>query len=289
MNRREFMKTLATTGFAAGAAVAASHVRGPEKQGGSAAGKDIAERILDTRRLRCGYLIAAPYFTKDPNTGEMADFFFDLIKRLGELADFDIAWEAETTYTTLTEDLRRGKFDVFGAGLWPSVARAKAVHFSLPAFYSGVGIYVRHDDRRFDGDSARFNQPRYRIATIDGEMSQAIQQSDFPFASVLSLPDSTAFSMLAESVVTGKADAAFLGKEAAADYLRKKPGALRALELEQPLRVFETTWAFAYGSERLRNVIDTAVKDMTTSGFVNQVLVQHGLAGSFYRVRSPVA
>jgi ABC-type amino acid transport substrate-binding protein len=287
MNRRDFLKTLTTAGVAAGVAASTTRMMEPEMPGTSRV-NDVAERILASRRLRCGYVVGAPYFMKDPNTGKKSGLFYDLTQRLGEIADLEIMWETETTYATLTEDVRLGKFDVYGAGLWPNAQRAQAVTFSLPAFYSGVGIYVRNDDRRFDDASSQLNRPRYRIATIDGEMSQAIQQSDFPNASVLSLPGTTDISMLAESVMTGKADATFLQKAVAADYMRHKPKTLRALPLAQPLRLFENAWALGYGSERLKNMLDVAVKEMTTSGFVDHVLDRYEQSDSYYRVRSPI-
>ncbi len=47
----------------------------------------------------------------------------------------------------------------------------------------------------------KLNDARYRISTIDGEMSQIVQESDFPKASVqFSMPDITDISMLVENV-----------------------------------------------------------------------------------------
>lgn len=284
MNRRDFLNCVTAAGIGAGAAL----VAGKHDPAAAKTDKDTAERILDTRKMNCSYIPYAPVFIKDPNSGKFSGIFYDLTEKLGEMAGVEINWNAETTYATFTEDLRQKKSDVFAGGIWSNVNRAKAVNFSLPAVYSGYGVYVRGDDRRFDASFAKLNDARFRLATIDGEMSQTVQQSDFPQASVLGLPNNTDISMLAECVVTGKADATFLEKAAAAVYIRKNPGALRNVASNNPIRIFENTWAFAYGSDRLKNMIDTAVKEMIYSGYVGRVLAKYGQTDGFYGVRSPV-
>ncbi len=199
-----------------------------------------------------------------------------------------INWNTETTYATFSEDLQMGKSDVFGGGIWSNPHRATVANFSLPAFYSGVALFTRSGDTRFDADMSVLNNVRYLIATIDGEMSQMIQQKDFAKASVLGLPNNTDIAMLAENVVSGKADATFMDKAAAALYLQKNPGSLRSPGNAKPLRVFENTWAFCYGSERLKNMIDSAVRDMIYGGYVDHVLAKNGQEQGFYRVRAPI-
>ena len=284
MDRRDFLNALTTAGIAAGVAGAVGH----SSASPTPRAKDVAERILETRQLQCGYISYAPVLVKDPNTGKLSGLFYDLTERLGELLGLEVQWKAETTYATFTEDMQTGKYDVFGGGIWANPQRAKAVNFSLPAFYSGVGIYVRNGETRFDNHPAMLNDPRIRIATIDGEMSQTIQQSDFAKASVVGLPNTTDISMLAETVAAHKADATFMEKSAAALYLQKNPGSLRNLADSRPARVFENVWSFAHGSERLRAMLDAAVKEMVFSGYVDHVLEKYGQQDGFYRVASPV-
>ena len=284
MDRRDFLNALTTAGIAAGVARGVSRSSAPS----TPPPKDMTERILDTRQLQCGYISYAPVLVKAPNTGRLSGLFYDLTERLGELLGLEVQWTAETTYATFTEDMQTGKYDVFGGGLWANPQRAKVVNFSLPAFYSGGGIYVRNDDRRFDDNPTKLDDPRVRIATIDGEMSQTIQQSDFPKTAVVSLPNTTDVSMLAETVASHKADATFMEKSVAALYLQKNPGTLRNLADSRPIRVFENVWSFAHGSERLRAMIDASVKEMIFSGFVDHVLAKYGQQDGFYRVASPV-
>ncbi|MDE2030079.1 MAG: transporter substrate-binding domain-containing protein [Alphaproteobacteria bacterium] len=286
MNRRDFLNFAASAGIAVGVGAAMAD-KAPQE---TKADKIAAERILDTRRMRCSYITYAPFIMKDPNTGKLSGMFYDLTQKVGELADFEMEWIEETSFATFPEDLRMSKFDLFAGGLWPEAKQAKVVNYSLPAFYSGLGIYVRGGDHRFDGDAAKLNDAHFRIATIDGEMSQIVQKSDFPKASVLGLPNNADISMLAESVTTRKADATIIEKAVADLYLKRNPGSLRNLTNAKPIRIFGNTWAFGYGAPQLKTVIDTAVDDMLFSGYVDEILaVYEPEQGSFYRVRSPVA
>ncbi len=286
MNRRDFLQTL---GVAVPTAVATGLMTRSGTDSSARKNKDITERILDTKQMNCSYITYAPFIMKDPNNGRLSGLFYDLTQKIGELADIEMKWGVETTYATLAEDLRHEKADLFAGGLWPEPKQAKAVNYSLPAFYSGLGVYVRGDDHRFDKNMGKLDDPQFRIATIDGEMSQIVQQSDFPKASVLGLPDNSDISLLAESIASHKADATIIEKAVANLYMLKNPGSLRNLTDAKPIRIFENTWACAFSSPRLKNTIDIAVKEMLSSGYVDKIMAQYEqVQGSFYRVRPPV-
>ena len=289
MDRRAFINLLTTAGIAAPVAAATAKMIAPKSAATLKAERNIAERILDTRQIRCAYINYAPAFMKDPNTGKMSGIFYDLTEKVGELAGFDIKWDVETTFATFADDLRYAKYDLYGGGIWPDTKRATIVDFSMPTFYSGLGVYVRADDHRFDGKVNALNTPDFRIAAIDGEMSQIVQQSDFPKASVLGLPNNTDISMLAESLIGKKADATIIEKAVANLYMKKNPGALRNLTDAKPIRILENAWAYAYGSDRLDGIMTAAIKEMLYSGYVEKVLEKYeGVPGSFYRMRAPI-
>jgi len=285
MNRRNFLQTVGT---AVPAAAATAWMTRTNSEVQVRKDKDVVERILDTRKIRYNYIANGPLLEIEPNTRKLSGVFYDLTQRLGEMANLEIQWNSETTFANYTEDLHLGKCDVIACGIWPSANRAKAANFSMPAFYSGVGIYVRRNDHRFDDDVQKLNDSQFRITTLDGEMSQSIQESDFPKASVVGLPNNSDISMLAENVATGKADATFMEKALAFHYMKKNPGSLRNLVEAKPIRVFENTWAFNYGSERLKTILDSALKEMIYSGYVDHTLVKYNQQDGFYRVHAPI-
>ncbi len=76
-------------------------------------------------------------------------------------------------------------------------------------------------------------------------------------------------------MATGSADATICEKVVANLDLKQHPGTLRNLCDANPIRIFEITWAFAHELPRRKTVIDTAVKEMLYSGFVDKVLVKY--------------
>ena len=288
MDRRSFLNCLLTAGVAAPVAAVTAHME--KRVSGTLPQKaqDAAERILATRQIIFSYISNGPLLAINPNDGKPSGVFFDLTRRLGDLAQLDVKWAFESTFATFTEDLRLGKCDAVACGIWPNAQRAKMANFSLPAFYSGVGVYVRKDDHRFDDDIRKLDDPKFHIATLDGEMSYSIQESDFPKASVFNLPNTNDLTMLAESVVTRKADATFLEKAVAADYMAKNQKALRCLTDARPIRIFENTWSFPQGSERLKSILDAAMKEMIYSGTVDKILTKYGQEDSFFRAHAPI-
>lgn len=290
MDRRSFLRGMFSAGIAAPVAMITSQLTRASSQGEGAASRPVADEALRKRRIRCGYIVAPPYISRDPNTGRMSGLFYDLTQKIGELADCEIVWEAETTYATYADDLNAGKYDLFAGGLWANANRAKVADFSRPVFYSGVGLYVRADDHRFDGRVSLLNAPAYRVATMDGELSQAIRLSDFPLASALELPESADLALLVESVLDGKADATFLQKSVANLYEREHGPKLRDVTAGAPLRLFANVWSLAYGSIRLKGVLDAAIAEMSDRGHVEQVLARYERDGrkDYDRLALPV-
>ena len=59
----------------------------------------------------------------------------------------------------MIEGLRADRYDLIGSQVWANSSRAKQADFTVPLFYSGIGIYVRADDSRFDSDHAKIDSP----------------------------------------------------------------------------------------------------------------------------------
>lgn len=243
-------------------------------------------RITKSGFLRCGYVLYPPFVIKDPNTGKFSGIFVDLTEKLGALAGWKVEWSAETSYATMVEDMNAGKYDVYCGGSWVFFPTARYWANSIPAFYSPVMLYARANDSRFDDsfDLAKLNDPVYKFAEFDGELSQIAQQEDFPKASTLQFPQFTPVSDLALSVVTGKADVTIIERGVANAYMANNPGTLKEIGHGRPVRIFGDTWQFAFGEPALRQIIDNAVTDMLQSGFVEKTLRKYeDVPGTYYR------
>lgn len=287
MDKRDFLKLMAGAAIATPMAILASRDNLTESSDSPTAAAPAInaafERILKTGNMVCGYIDYKMYCFKDPLTGRMAGIFYELTQKIAAQSGLKTRW-VETNFETLTEDIRNGKFDVFCGGLWPSIDAAKVIRYSMPAFYAGLGVYVRADDTRFDTekDIAKLNSPFFKLATLDGEMSQIVQASDFPKASTLSHSASADITALPLAVMTRKADATIIENAVAMAFMTQNPGTLRNLAEAAPVRLFENTYAFGQDEFILKEFFDVAIKEMMFSGLVRQLVKKYEpAAGSF--------
>jgi len=77
------------------------------------------------------------------------------------------------------EGLEGDRYDIVGSPVWANPTRGKLTTMSIPVYYSGIGIYVRHNDDRFTDDWSKINSPDVRIVTIDGETGDLIARTQF--------------------------------------------------------------------------------------------------------------
>jgi carboxyl-terminal processing protease len=114
--------------------------------------QDLLTTVLDKGEIRVGYLVYPPSIIKDPNTGELSGIFYEAIEEVGSNLNLEINWIEEVTVGTMLEGLRVGRYDIVGSGIWPNAARARHADFSIPLYYSAIGVYVRSGDDRFSDD-----------------------------------------------------------------------------------------------------------------------------------------
>jgi ABC-type amino acid transport substrate-binding protein len=246
------------------------------------------DRVMKTGILQCAYVIYAPYFTKDPNTGALSGIFKESADVAAQKLNLTIKWN-EATFATVVQDLLDGKVDAFCGGMWPDPARAKQLLFGQPHSFSSVGIFVRADDYRFDRKSLeQLNDPAVKISTLDGEMGSQIYTSQFAKAANVSLPQTSDISQVLENVLTKKADLAFVEPSVASEFLAKHPNSIRELYPNKPIRLFPNTFTVARGEQQLLEMLDVAVTEARYEGAFDAILRKYEKRpGDFYRVARP--
>jgi len=112
------------------------------------------EQMVTSGKIRCGYIIEEPSFTKAAN-GAFSGIWYQISESLAERAKLSIVWTAPTTAASLVADLKAKKFDALCTGFTPSLALAKELSFSTPAYYNNnqpigfVSLASAHDVRDF--------------------------------------------------------------------------------------------------------------------------------------------
>jgi polar amino acid transport system substrate-binding protein len=246
------------------------------------------ERVMRTNTLRCGYILMAPYFVQDSNSGEMSGIWKESTDVLAKKLDLKVEW-IETTFGTVVQDLTDGKIDAHCSGIWPSPLRAKQLLFSQPHSFSSYGAFVRADDHRFDEKPLeQLNDPSVKILTLDGDMSAIIYKSQFSKASNISLPQNSDVAQMLENVLTKKADLTFVDPATASDFLSKNPNSIRELYPNKPIRLFPNTFTVAKGEQQLLEMLDVAVNEARYEGAFDAILRKYEKRpGDFYRVARP--
>ncbi|MFA6474788.1 MAG: transporter substrate-binding domain-containing protein [Patescibacteria group bacterium] len=248
---------------------------------------DLLSTVLDKGEIRAGYVVDPPAMIKDPNTGELSGIFHDALEVAGENLDLKINWVEEAGWGTMIEGLDAGRYDVIVTDLWPNAARAKNIDFTIPLYYSAVGVYTRPDENRF-ADLVDINNPDITVATIDGEMSAFITQSNFPDATVISLPQDTPVSQLLLNVITHKADVTFVQPAIAEEFLANNPGSVKNITKDDPIRSFGNTMGIPKNQAGFESMMNTALEELLNNGKINELIHQYEkYPGSFYPVVKP--
>lgn len=272
-------------------AVLTVHLMGPKPPGTSAntpATASVFDRVLKSGTIRCGYVIYPPGLIKNPNTKAIEGVFPETLAAASKALGLKVEWVEEVGWGSMIEGLEADRYDMICSPVWANASRAKRADFTVPLFYSGIGIYTRTDDHRFDADQAALNSSSVKLATIDGEMSDIISHQDFPEASRVSLPQLSDNSQLLLGLKDKKADATFVEPYIAQQFLASNPGTIRNIALEKPIRIFPNTMMVKKGETKLRTMMDTALLEVLNSGVVDKILRRYSKEpGTFYPVALP--
>jgi ABC-type amino acid transport substrate-binding protein len=253
----------------------------------SESSKSSLATIIDRGSIRCSYLIYAPYFIKDPNTGKFSGFMYEIMEEIGKAAGLKIDWVEEVNFDNVFANLDARRSDVFCAGLWANAQRARAATFTQPLMYAVITAWGRTDETRF-ANLRELNSESVRISTIDGAMEDLIAQTEFSKAKRLSMVSSTPFSQNFENLVSGKSDATFVEPSVAILYLQRNPGTIKQLSGGKALRAFGNALVVKRGEVELAEFLNVAISELLQRGKIDEILARYEPApGAFPRVALP--
>ncbi|MEK7497169.1 MAG: transporter substrate-binding domain-containing protein [Patescibacteria group bacterium] len=255
--------------------------------GSTSSNQDVLTKVLDKGEIKIGYVINPPSLIKNPNTGQLSGIYYDAVEQLGKNLGLKINWAEETGWGTMVEGLGVGRYDMVVGGIWPSATRARRANFSVPLYFSTVGVYTKPGDNRFS-DLNRINNKNIIIAVVDGEMSSIIASTSFPNAKLLSLPQDTQLSQLLLSIKTGKADLTFVEKIIAEEFLANNPNSVQNIVPNNPIRSFGNTIVVPKNQSGFEGMINTAIGELVNSGVADELVKKYEkYPDSFYPVSKP--
>lgn len=286
-------------GFAIIAAtLLAAIITGCGQQQGAVGKESVYERVMRTKKIRAAWLTYPPAAMKDTSSGKLSGAFVETLQAIAKNCGLEVEWmEGETPWGAQIEGLEGDRYDIVGSPVWANYTRGKLTTLSRPVFYSGIGIYVRQDDKRFPEDWATgtmadrtnlINKPEIRISTIDGETGDLIATTQFPQAKRVPLPQNAEIPQLFLEVASNKADVLFAEPFFAYEYLKNNPGKIRNIAEKTPIRVLGNDFMMKKNEWQLKQMVDTAIEDLQNSGFIEGIVEKYEKApGQFYRVALP--
>lgn len=244
----------------------------PQVTAAATAQESIYGQILKTGKIRCAYFVAPPGIIKDPNTGKLSGFAYEITNAAAEKLGLNVDWSQEVDFGTMTQGLLDGRYDAVCSGVWDTAGRAREADFSTPFAYTPVMAYVRSNDKRFDNNAATINDPAVKIAVIDGENAQQVARVSFPRAALIPLPQLAGVPGLLMEVATGKADVTFTYPDNFQSFDAENPGVLRPVALNRPLRAFGNTVMIPKNAGDLKSALNAAIRELINEGTVDHIL-----------------
>ncbi len=248
----------------------------------------VYDRVILAEKVRAAYITYPPACMKNTATGEMSGIFVEVLEKACENLGLELVWTEEVGWASQIEGLESDRYDIVGSPVWANPIRGKNTSMSIPVYFSGIGIYVRADDNRFNNDFSKINDPSIKIGTIDGETADLIARTDFPNAGRYSSPQLTDISQKFLDLETNKCDVVFTEPYYAYEYLKNNPGTVKNIAEEQPIRLFGNCYMFKKNEYQMKHMLDVAIQDLINSGFVEKVIRKYEPAPNlFYRTALP--
>jgi polar amino acid transport system substrate-binding protein len=233
------------------------------------------DRVMRTGVLRCAYGLWEPAVMRDPNTGQFSGLVYDIMQEVGKSLSLKVEYTLDVPWDSIGIALQTGKVDAHCAGVFATPARGRVMAFSNPLFFSRALAFARADDKRFDFNLERINQPDITVALSDDDITTEIYRKDFPRAKKYELPQLCPFEELFLAVATKKADVTFNGPTRLQTFEKGYPGKVKIIPTIKPLRIFPNTVAVDIKEEKLLHVLNTAINQMIDNGEIDKLVAKY--------------
>ena len=258
------------------------------KTGENSKSSSTYDRVIETGKLKVGYISYPPSFIKDPNSGEYSGIFHEVLQKIGKKLGVEIEYIEELGWGSMIEAIKMGRVDLVCTGVWPTTERGKHVDFTNPLYYSTVRAYTQFDNTNFDSNLSTIDDENVKISTLDGEMTSTIAELDFPNAQEVSLPQVSDVAQVLLEVANGKADVTFVEPAIALEFIANNPNRIKEVEGVLPVRIFPNTMIVGKGEVELLSTLNIGIDELVNNGFIDKVMSKYEKHdGSFQKSATP--
>ena len=231
--------------------------------------------VFANKTIKVGYISYPPGFIVDPNTKEKSGIFNDVLAEIAKRNGLTIDYKVEVTWATMIEALKTDRVSLIANPVWSTKERKENADFSKPVYFSPIGVYVRADDYRFDTDRTKLNDPKVKIAAVDGEVNNFIGKSDFPKAELKPFPNNIDIAQLFLEIQTKKKDVTFAEPMFAYDYMLKNPGKLKNIGEKSPIRNYPNCYMYKKGESKVGDFLNTEVDKLIKDGTIDKIIAKY--------------
>jgi cyclohexadienyl dehydratase len=207
-----------------------------------------------------------PYSFKGPDgvlSGADIEMAKDLAGTLGVKAEF-----VTTTWKTLLDDFRSGKFDMAAGGVTITPERAEAGDFSIPHDHDGKRPIARCADKDKFTTVAAIDQQSVHVVVNPGGTNERFARDHFVKAQLAVWPDNrTIFDQIAEN----KADVMVTDGVEVDLQAARHPGVLCPVAVSEPFTHFDKAYLLRR-DPALKQAVDAWMRDAINGGKWNRFL-----------------
>lgn len=242
------------------------------------------DRMMRTGTLRCGFTPWPPYFSLDPNTGELSGISKDMSDATAQVLGIKLEY-VQITGGQQVQDMESGKIDaVCGDGPWV-LSTIKHINYTKPNWYAAVYIYGRTNETRFK-TYEDLNKPDVTFTALDADLSADLAFSIFPQAKVSTMASVTDPSQLMLNVTTGKADVVIVDPMTVSLFEKNNPGTLKRL-IAEPVAVYGGSFSVRKKDTSLMDTINEATNAIINTGTAARILKKYDPDGTLFLAAAP--
>ncbi|WMT79608.1 transporter substrate-binding domain-containing protein [Bradyrhizobium sp. Ash2021] len=230
--------------------------------------KSVLAKIKKGGALEVGFAQLPLWFYKDAKTGELKGIYKELVELLAKDLEMTVNWH-EVTFANATVALRSGDYDLFGSSATYTVPRATVCNYVGPLWSKGSLAIIRKADADKFQSAADLNNPDVTIAVNGGSSDEQRMPRLFPKAKFIAVTGQ--YSMAAEPVRAGRANACIVGDSEAYALAKRNPDWAAIIDSSKPFDKRPNTWMIRYGDVAWKNFLDTWCGYITANGEVQRL------------------
>ncbi|MCB9985366.1 MAG: ABC transporter substrate-binding protein [Micavibrio sp.] len=239
----------------------------------AAENESVYDRVMRTGTIRCGYAVWPPSVVKEPNTGKMSGYSYDVMNTVGEKLGLKIDWAEETGWGTAEQSIISGKIDAMCADVCLDARRTRTVWYSMPFTHNPIYTFVRHDDSRFDDSVETLNSSDMSLAVIPNTILDYAAREKYPLAHSFDVNDLGGNIDVIMAVTTKKADASFNNVYSIEQFNKNNEDKLKTVG--EPVRYCHGGFLLPQGDMNFKQMIDSAIYELNGSGTLRKILAKN--------------